>query len=161
MPSAYSKTKFMTRGRYRHSYLQNVLKKVKYIGDLKKTFVCCISSFLKDVFPNISDSQRIFIKSEVPILNRRPDFILYIPNIALILLEYKTSNSSLKIKPEYLKQVRDTFTNFYITYCLKSYSQQSKIKLLSLLLIRNSSNKQNKLVCVKQQDIENKPFQFN
>ena len=161
MHSATQKTKFMKRGRNRHSYLANTLKGVKYLGDLRNTFVGDIALFLKEMFPNLSDSQRIVIKSEVPILNRRPDFILYISNVALILLEYKTSNCTNKIKPEYLKQVQDTFSNFCMTYVKSEHDQisdQNCIKLLSLLLIRNSSTRKNKLVCVKRIDIPNQPF---
>ncbi len=103
--------------------------------------------------PTLRDDCKLYIKHEVTIQNRRPDFVIHVPNVALILLEYKTSNVTTKVRREYLTQVLDTYHKFRQSLCVSENS--SHIRLLSILLIRNSSSRQNKIVCVKNELIPN------
>ena len=151
-----SHCKFLKRGRNRHQYLRKVLSKVHCINDLENSFVSEIAVLLKSYFPSLQGSTKITIKAEVPILNRRPDFVILIQNIALILLEYKTSNTTLAIRKCYLKQTKDTVKN--AKSFLSNDESHRKIKLLSVLLIRNSSKKQNRVICIQEEEIDNKLF---
>ena len=150
-------SKFLKRGRNRHKYLRTILSRVFNLNDLEKTFVGELAKYLRKTFPNIRPQQKIFIQPEVTVLNRRPDFVIYIPNVALVLLEYKTSNTTLNIRSSYLKQTRDTMKK--MKNCLPSPdANESTIKLLSLLLIRNSTTRRNCVVCVGSRNIKNKNY---
>jgi hypothetical protein len=146
-------SKFLTRGRCRHSYLRKTLSKVSLVKDFDQTYVSELGQYLRKTFPTLRDDCKLYIKHEVTIQNRRPDFVIHIPNVALILLEYKTSNVTTKIRREYLTQVLDTFHKFRQSLCASENSNH--IRLLSILLIRNSSTRQNKIVCVKNESIPN------
>ena len=147
---------FLKRGRNRHKYLRRALSKVKCIADMENSFVSELAIFLKSRFPSLQGSAKITIKAEVPILNRRPDFVILIPNIALILLEYKTSNRTLAVRKCYLTQTKDTIRK--AKSFLSNDESHKKIKLLSILLIRNASQKQNRVLCIQEEDIDNKLF---
>ena len=146
-------SKFLTRGRCRHSYLRKTLSKVSLVKDFDQTYVSELGQYLRKTFPTLRDDCKMYIKHEVTIQNRRPDFVIHVPNVALILLEYKTSNVTTKVRREYLTQVLDTFHKFQQS--LGASENSSHIRLLSILLIRNSSTRQNKIVCVKNESIPN------
>lgn len=154
-------TLFLRRGRNRHNFLRRVMSKVRTLSDLKKTFIHEVADYLRELFPHVNVKERLFVKSEVSILNRRPDFVLYIPNVVIILLEYKTSNVTVDVRQSYLKQTKDTMTKFEQCHIYQNERTESdKIKLISLLLIRNSSTKENRLLCLKSEDIVNRPLFF-
>lgn len=154
-------TLFLRRGRNRHNFLRRVMSKVRTLSDLKKTFIHEVADYLRELFPHVNVKERLFVKSEVSILNRRPDFVLYIPNVVIILLEYKTSNVTVDVRQSYLKQTKDTMKKFKQCHIYQNERTESdKIKLISLLLIRNSSTKENRLLCLKSEDIVNRPLFF-
>jgi len=146
-------SKFLTRGRCRHSYLRKALNKVVCLKDFDQTYVSELGQYLRKIFPTLRDDCKMYIKDEVTIQNRRPDFVIHVPNVALILLEYKTSNVTTKLRRKYLTQVLDTFYKFQQS--LRASENSNHIRLLSILLIRNSSTRQNKIVCVKNESIPN------
>lgn len=159
MSECIKQTTYLKRGRKRHSFLRRRLSKVKTLADLERTYIPEVSKYLQELFPTVNVRGRLFVKSEVSILNRRPDFVLYIPNVAIVLLEYKTSNVTLNVRQTYVKQTTDTMVKFEQCHTEKTRIRKTdNIRLLSLLLIRNSSTRQNKLVCVKCEDIANRPF---
>lgn len=147
----------LRRGRNRHSYLRKKLSNVKIIDDFFKSYVSEIGSYLCRTFPNLRRDQKIKIKSEVTISNRRPDFIFLIPNVALIVLEFKTSNSTLKIRSSYVKQIKDTYKKFRLKLKNQEEHQNKNdvIDLISILLIRNASTLENKLTCLFRRKIPN------
>ena len=146
-------SKFFTRGRCRHSYLRKALSKVACLKDFDQTYVSELGQYLRKTFPTLRDDCKLYIKHEVTIQNRRPDFVIHVPNVALILLEYKTSNVTTKVRREYLTQVLDTYHKFRQSLCANQNS--SHICSLSILFIRNSLTRQNKIVCVKNESIPN------
>ena len=141
----------LARGRNRHSYLRKVLSKVKTVADLEKSFVREIGVYLKQLFA-LKSSQILTIKAEVPIMNRRPDFVIHIPGIALIFLEYKTTLRKVKARKCYQDQTLDTFAKALFGIS-NSENCGDTMKMTSLLLVRNSSTRQNKLFCVKMINI--------
>lgn len=154
MTTHHRQCTFLKRGRERHRYLRKVLDGVKCIDDLSKTYISELATYLITQLPTVSVTKRIRIKAEIPILNRRPDFVIFIPGIALILLEYKTSNKTLKLRGSYLVQTKDTLKK--MSAVLPDSSSNNKIQLLSLLLIRNATTRKNRVICIKKQDIENR-----
>ena len=153
----YSKI-YLRRGRNRHAYLRKKLAHVKIINDFFDSYVSEIGTFLCQTFPSLRRDQKIKIKSEVTISNRRPDFVFLIPNVALIVLEYKTSNTTLNIRSSYIKQVADTYKKFRLK--LLDQEEHGKnnnnvIDFMSILLIRNASTMENKLKCLFRRKIPN------
>ncbi len=102
----------MRRGRSRHAYLRKQLCRVRTLADIDQTYVPELSACLKDNIPDLDGEHRLVIRAEVTVLNRRPDFVMYLPKKALVLVEYKTSSASLNIKKEHLDQTGDTFAKF-------------------------------------------------
>ena len=150
----------LRRGLARHATLRKTLCAVKTLSDMKNSYVSELADHIEQLLPNISSHQSVNIKAEVPILNRRPDFLIHIPNKALILLEYKTSVQTLCIRSSYLKQTLDTFRKVSLQNRRQGCDSMESIKLISLLLIRNPSSKQNRVICLKVTDIGNRPFFF-
>ena len=153
----YSKI-YLRRGRNRHAYLRKKLGHVKIINDFFDSYVSEIGTFLCQTFPNLRRDQKIKIKPEVTISNRRPDFVFLIPNVALIVLEYKTSNTTLNIRSSYIKQMADTYKKFRLK--LLDHEEHGKtnnnvIDFMSILLIRNASTMENKLKCLFRRKIPN------
>lgn len=147
----------LRRGRNRHSYLRNILKNVKCLWDLEQTFIPEVAHFLRSRFPLVNNNTNIFIRSEVSLLNRRPDFVIVIPDIVVVLLEYKTTTSILGVRREHIRQVGDTFHNFRSCFD-RSDNNSRKIELVSLLLIRHSKLMKNKLICVRSKKIANRRY---
>jgi hypothetical protein len=148
-------SKHLKRGRCRHSYLRKVLATVSCVRNLRYTYVAELGFYLKQTFPSLRDDTRIQIKHEVTISNRRPDFVIHIPNVAVVLLEYKTSNVSTTLRKAYLSQVVDTFHKFRQCLSATSTENSNHIRILCVLLIRNSTTRENRVVCVKNESIPN------
>ena len=145
---------YLRRGRNRHAYLRKKLGHVKIINDFFDSYVSEIGTFLCQTFPNLRRDQKIKIKPEVTISNRRPDFVFLIPNVALIVLEYKTSNTTIEIRRSYIKQIADTYKKFRLKL-LEQDQHNSVIDFMSILLIRNASKMENKLKCLFRRKIPN------
>jgi hypothetical protein len=150
---------FLVRGRRRHSELRRFFRKVKTLKDLDSVYTRELSDFIHKRFTTLNQRQKLIVKPEVTILNRRPDFVIFLPNVALILLEYKTTDKAIDVRSSYLKQTRDTFRKFELCHAdVRDKSNSGTIPLVSLLLIRNPSKKQNKLVCINESVVENKRY---
>lgn len=147
----------LRKGRNRHTQLRKVLSKAKSLSDIGKTYVNEVSKMIHQLIPTMSYNQRLIVKAEVQILNRRPDFVIYIPDKALILLEYKTTNQTIRVRPEYVTQTSDTLRKFKINHLNENGSTQS-MKLISLLLIRNQAKRLNKVVCLNVEDMSCRRF---
>ena len=147
----------LRRGRNRHTYLRKILGSVKCLWDLEHTFVPEVAHFLRSRFPLVNDNTSIIVRSEVSILNRRPDFVIVIPDCAVVLLEYKTTTSILGVRRAQIRQVADTFHNFKLCFS-RSDNDSGEIELVSLLLIRHSRQMKNKLICVRSEKIANRQF---
>jgi len=123
-------SKFLTRGKCRHSYLRKAMNKVACLRDFDQTYVSELGLYLRKTFPTLRDDCKLYIKHEVTIQNRRPDFVIHVPNVALILLEYKTSNVTTKVRREYLTQVLDTYHKFRQSLCVSENSSHIRLLLL-------------------------------
>lgn len=149
--AAGSQAIYLRRGRCRHSYLRKQLQSVSCIRDIEKTFVRELAVYLQERFPEVNYLQKVFVYPEVTISNRRTDFIISIPNVAIILLEYKTTEGELVIQKRYLTQTLDTFRKFKLQHMNDFSSNDNVIYLMSILLIRNSRTRKNKLVLVHEE----------
>lgn len=145
------------KGRNRHSTLRRTLSKVNCLSDLKKTYIGEVVDVICKLIPNTVFQQKIVVRPEVPILNRRPDFVISIPDKALILLEYKTTDQIIRIRREYITQTSDTLRKFRCSFQNENNSTIS-MKLISLLLVRNSSKRLNKVFCLSVEDIGRRRF---
>ncbi len=134
--SGKNKTQCMKRGRSRHAYLRKQLCRVHALADIDKTFVPELSACLRDNIPDVDDEHRVVVRAEVTVLNRRPDFVMYLPKKALVLVEYKTTSiGSLKIRQEHLDQTSDTFAKFRQCHQLDGDENKTML-LISILLMR-------------------------
>lgn len=150
---------FLAKGRRRHSELRRFFRTVKQLKDLDSVYTRELGDFIKRKFSNLNWKQKVTVKAEVSILNRRPDFVIFLPNVALILLEYKTTDSGVNVRSSYLKQICNTFSKFKMcTSYMKNDNNCNTIPLLSFLLIRNPSKNLNKLVCICESVVENKRY---
>jgi len=150
--SAHLKT-----GQRRHAQLRKVLLKTKTLLDIQKTYVREIADLIIELLPSLSVQKRIIVKAEVPILNRRPDFVIYMPNEILILLEFKTTNQADVIRRGYIVQTCDTFRKFKVQHTEKSDSLHS-MKLISMLLVRNPKKRVNHAFCLSIEDMQCRRF---
>lgn len=151
-------TNCLAKGRRRHGQLRRFFRTVKLFKDMDKGCTKDLHDYLQSKLPNLLSEQKIIVKAEVTIQNRRPDFVIFIPNRAMILLEYKTTESSLDIRSSYLSQTKDTMRKFQICQTESTSDLRATIPLLSILLIRNPTKRRNRIVCVKESSIENKHY---
>lgn len=148
---------FCKRGRQRHAQLRKHFLRFTTIGDIQVSYVCELADIILQICPDATSSTRLIVKAEVPILNRRPDFVIYMPNKALILLEYKTTNKNVFCYKRHTHQIFDTMKNFKSCHQIENRLLGSMI-LASILLIRNPTKRVNNAICVSFEHIAPKRF---
>ena len=134
------RSKCITNGRFRHERFGNILKRdISTVGDwYDKTnfYLSSLRDYMIGLLQNVHRSTKIDIYTEIPVYcglektDRRLDVLVYIREVAYVLIEFKTTNAYSKnvYKPAaaHINQLTDTSINF-CNNVLKYYSTHKPI----------------------------------